>query len=176
MALSKQMVQSQLLIQKGDVVSAVTAANLQLLERSLADMFVTMWVGVVTLSTGEIVYVDAGHDYPALQRGEEDYEFIKDHHSIPVAAIDLAKYHENRFTLSPGDTLYLYTDGVPEAHNKEQEMFEMDRFLAVLNETKGRPLAEIDDELRAKIAEFAGEAEQFDDITTLVFRYHGKND
>lgn len=174
MALSKQMIQAQLLLQKGDVVSAVTTANLQLLERSVADMFVTMWVGVVTLSTGEIVFVDAGHDYPALQREEENYEFAKDRHSVPVAAIDVAKFYENRLTLSPGDTLCLFTDGVPEAHNKEQEMFEMDRFLAALNETKGRPLAEIDDELRKKIAEFAGEAEQFDDITTLIFRYNGK--
>ncbi len=173
MALSKQVIQSRLLLHGGDVSEAITAANLQLIEESLADMFVTVWLGVVTLSTGNLVFVDAGHEYPAFRRGGGVFVVEEDNHSMPVAAVDFAKYHTNELTLKPGDMLFLYTDGVPEAHNASDEMFEMDRLVEALNEKKDAPLKDLDDLLRQRVAEFTGDAEQFDDITTLWFRYLG---
>lgn len=173
MALSKQVIQSRLLLDGGEVESALTAANLQLIEESLADMFVTVWLGVVTLSTGKLIFVDAGHEYAALRRGSGAFVIEEDEHSMPVAALSFATYHANEVALKPGDMLFLYTDGVPEAHNTSNEMFEMDRLLSALNEKKGGSLKEMDELLRKRVTEFSGEAEQWDDITTLWFRYLG---
>ena len=136
-------------------------------------MFVTVWLGVVTISTGKLVFVDAGHEYPAFRRGGGAFVIEEDNHSMALAAVDFAKYHTNELTLKPGDMLFLYTDGIPEAHNSANEMFEMERLTQALNEKKEASLKEQDDFLRQRVAEFAGDAEQFDDITTLWFRYLG---
>lgn len=173
MALSKQVLQSQLLIHGGDVVAAVTAANLKLLEESLADMFVTVWIGVLTISTGKMFFVDAGHEYPVVQRAGGSFAVEEDSHSIPIAALSFAKFNPNEMTLHPGDMLFLFTDGVTEAHNEKNELFGMDHLVAVLNENPDLPPKELDEHVRQRIAEFSGNAEQFDDITTLCFKYLG---
>ena len=173
MALSKQMIQSQMIIHNGDIAESLSVANIRLLEESVRDMFVTVWLGVLTLSTGELVFADAGHEYPAIQRAGGDFEIYKDNHSVTVAAIKKAKFKMNEIKLNPGDTIYLFTDGVTEAHNPAGDMFGMERLSDALNEVTDAPPEEIDTHVRKRIAEFAGDAEQYDDITTLCLKYLG---
>ena len=117
--------------------------------------------------------MDAGHEYPAIQRDGGSFSIEKDAHSMPVAALKKAKYKLSEMELKPGDTIVLYTDGVTEARNVNGDMFGAQRLLDALNEAKAFSLDKIDEHVRDRIAEFVGEAEQFDDITTLCFRYLG---
>ena len=174
MAQSKQVIQSQLIICHGNVAEALAAANMQLIKTSVSDMFVTVWLGVITLSTGHMTFVDAGHEFPAVQRDQGAFSIEKDEHSMPVAALKRAKYRMNEIDLKPGDTVFLYTDGVTEAHNADGEMFGEQRLAAALNEARTFDVDKIDEHVRKRISEFVGEAEQYDDITTLCIRYFGK--
>lgn len=173
MVLCKQMIKSQMLIKGGDVVAAMKEANLRLLEEAADGMFVTVWLGVVTLSTGELNFVDAGHMYAAIRRGDGDFVIEQDKHSMLVGALSFATFKLNTIKLEEGDMIYLYTDGVTEAHNKDDEMFGEERLVEALNEGKLLPVEELDTLVRNRVAEFAKDKEQYDDITTLVFRYKG---
>ncbi len=173
MALSKQMIQSQMHIHKGNVAEALSDANRRLLDESVPDMFVTVWLGLLTLSTGKLSFVDAGHEYPAIKQGSNGFVIEKDIHSMAVAALKRTKFKVNEMELKPGDTIYLYTDGVTEAHNSEGEMFGRDRLTEALNEVSDKSPQEIDDHVRKRVAEFTGDAEQYDDITSLCLKYLG---
>ena len=171
MALSKQMIKSQLLLCGDNIAEAVNNANLQLIEENDARMFVTAWIGVITLSTGVLRFVDAGHLYAAMRKNSGSFTIDEDKHSFLLGGLKQASYTANETVLAPGDMLYLYTDGITEANNTDQEMFGSDRLLKVLNEVRDRSPQEIDDHVRAAIAEFSKDTEQFDDITSLCFRY-----
>ena len=147
--------------------------NARLLETNRTRQFVTVWLAVVELSTGRGVAANAGHEHPALRRADGDYELIVYKHSPPVAATKLSKYRDREFELNPGDSLFVYTDGVAEATDASDVLFGTDRMLAALN---GAPdadpeatIANVRDAMRA----FVGEADQFDDITMLCLRYNG---
>ncbi len=174
MVLCKQMIKSQLLAKDGDLVAAMTEANLRLLEEAADGMFVTVWLGVITLSTGELNFVDAGHMYAAIKRGDGDFVIEPDNHSMLVGALDFARFQLNTIKLEKGDMFYLYTDGVTEARNSDDEMFGEDRLLEALNEASWfLSVGELDTLVRNRVLEFAGDQEQYDDITTLVFKYTG---
>ncbi len=175
MAQAKQMIQSQMMICKGNTVAALTAANLQLIENSNSKMFVTVWLGVINLSTGHMTFVDAGHNYSVIQRDGGTYELEKDKHSIVLVALKRAKFKLNEVDLKPNDTVFLYTDGVTEARNIDGELYGAERLIDSLNEAKDGTPKEIDAHVRKRVSEFVGKAEQFDDITTLCFRYLGEN-
>lgn len=173
MAQAKQIIQSQMIICGGDAIEAISAANLKLIENSNAFMFVTVWFGVVNLVTGHMAFVDAGHNYSALQKDDGIYTIEKDKHSIVLAALKTAKFQLNEIDLKPNDTVFLYTDGVTEARNIDGELFGSKRLVAALNEVADASPEEIDAHVRKRVSEFVGKAEQFDDITTLCFRYFG---
>lgn len=173
MALCKNMIKFQMLMHGGDVVSAMTEANLRLVEEAAGGMFVTVWIGIVTLSTGKLRFVDGGHMYAAIKRTDGDFVIEEDQHSIFVGALSGAKFMGNELELRKGDTIYLYTDGVTEAHDENEEMFGEERLLKVLNENQDLSAEELDGHVRSKVAEFVGDTEQYDDITTLCFRYLG---
>ena len=174
MALCKQALQSRLVLHGGEVKQAMEEANRVLCEESLEDMFVTVWMGVLSLSDGKLVFVDAGHNLAAVSRQGGDFALLEDHHGIILAAFPEWTYETTEITLMPGDKVFLYTDGVTEAHNGSDELFEEEGMLSALNEDPARPPKELDESVRSRIAGFAGEAEQFDDITTLCFQYFGK--
>lgn len=173
MALSKQMIKSQMLLHGGNVAEAITEANLRLCEESVDAMFVTVWLGVVTLSTGVLEFVNGGHLYAAVKREGGDFVLEKDEHGMLLGGLVFAKYPLNTTTLNKGDIFYLYTDGVTEAHNASDELFGDDRLLEALNEAKDMSVEEIDDHVRNKVDAFVDGLEQYDDITTLCFKYIG---
>lgn len=157
-----------------DVAEAIREVNLELMKENDAQLFVTVWLGVVTISTGHLDYVNAGHEYPALSRGGTAFTVPDDVHSVPVAARKKAKFEAGSIELGSGDILYLYTDGVTEANNPQEEMFQRSRMLDALNRDRNASLQEIDSNVKAAIAEFVRDAPQFDDTTTLCFKYLGK--
>lgn len=148
-------------------------ANNGLCDGNDADMFVTVWIGIVDLETGHMVCSNAGHEYPVLKRKNGNYELYKQKHNFALAVMRDAKFREYELDLAPGDSLFVYTDGIPEAINTTQEEYGTDRLLDVLNRHKDLPQKNILKQVRRDIRYFVGEEDQFDDVTMLGFKYKG---
>ena len=152
----------------------LTATNRAICENNPQDMFVTVWLGVLELSTGNLTAVNAGHEYPAVKRADGRFEVIKTKHSLFIGGMDNVTYKEYELDLKPGDKIFVYTDGLPEATDSAGEMLGMDRMTDALNEyldEKPRPLIE---GMRESVNKFVKDAEQFDDITMMCLEYAGK--
>ena len=149
----------------GDVFYRV---NNQLCEGNEEGMFVTAWMGVITLSTGELEYVNAGHN-PQLLMNNEEYDWIHAQPGFVLAGLEGIPYTSEKIQLKHGARIFLYTDGVSEAQNTSEELFGEERLLESLQRNGQLPLKEMLTAVRADIDAFAGEAEQFDDITMLAF-------
>ena len=175
MVIAKTLIKNRL--QTGESpAEALTIVNNQLCEGNESQFFVTVWLAVIDLETGDGYEVNAGHEYPAIRRGNGKYELIKTKHMPAVAFMDGLKYRQSEIHLDPGDRLFVYTDGVPEATNANNELFGNDRLLAALNRNPDAEPSELLPSVKKEIDEFVGDAPQFDDITMLGFIYHGKGD
>jgi len=137
------------------------------------EMFVTVWLGVLELSTGKLTAANAGHEYPALKRPGGDFEIIKRKHGFVVGGMEDLSYPEYELTLEPGSRLFVYTDGLPEATNAENELFGLDRTVGSLNKDPDAHPMELLASVRADVDEFVAGAEQFDDLTMLCLEYKG---
>ncbi|MCF0121115.1 MAG: SpoIIE family protein phosphatase, partial [Oscillospiraceae bacterium] len=141
--------------------------NNQLCENNDAEMFVTVWIGIMQISTGKTVCANAGHEYPAIMRANGEFELFKDRHGFVLAGMEGARYREYELELNPGDRLFVYTDGVAEATNAQNELFGTDRMIDALNKYKDGTCSDILHGVKAEIDGFVLEAPQFDDITML---------
>ncbi len=146
-------------------------ANNALCEGNDADMFVTAWIGIVDLETGKVQCANAGHEYPAIKRADGQWELIHDKHGLALAAMEDMPFKEYELQLNPGDKLYVYTDGVPEAINEQDEQYGTDEMLRSLNAANTRTMRELLPFIRKRISSFVGNADQFDDITMLGFEF-----
>ncbi len=149
----------------------LTKANEYLCDGNDAEMFVTAWIGIIDLETGIMSCANAGHEYPLLMRAGKEFEVVKDKHSMPLATIETLKAKEYEIVLSPGDKLFVYTDGIPEAINEEVEQYGTDRLVAAINEVKDKSFTEILPDILEDVFKFKGKADQFDDITMLGFEF-----
>ena len=147
--------------------------NKEICENNQMEMFVTVWLGVLELSTGKIVASNAGHEYPVIGHAGGEFELIRDKHGFVVGGMDGVKYTDYELQLQPGDKLFVYTDGVPEAANVRDELFGTDRMLDALNADRYAPVEELLRNVRRAVSEFTEGAEQFDDLTMLVAEYLG---
>lgn len=147
--------------------------NNQLCANNSIDMFVTVWMGILEISTGKLTCGNAGHEYPALYRANGQFEILKDPHGLVLACMNDSRYKNYELQLSSGDTLFVYTDGVTEATASDNELFGTERMLASLNRDTDAALYEVLTRMKQDIDTFVGEAPQFDDITMLAFRYLG---
>ena len=154
--------------------AALRKANEQLLENDDTDFFVTVWLAVIDINTGKGLAANAGHEHPSLKRKGGVFEMIKYKHSLAVATIEGIPFKEHGFQLEAGDELFVYTDGVTEATNTDNELFGEERLLTSLNGNKAAGPEELLPQIKADIDEFVGDAPQFDDITMLAFRYNGR--
>ena len=153
------------------IVEAVDKANHQLATDNDANMFVTAWIGVVDLATGEMEYVNAGHNPPLVKRACGSVEYLTARSGPPLAVMDGMSYRLQTLTLAPNDGILLYTDGVTEATNRAEALYGEDRLLRVMQTSLGAydSLALIDGILKDVYA-FTDGAEQSDDITMLAFK------
>ena len=148
-----------------------TKANEKLCENNESGMFVTAWMGILDLTTGNVQFANAGHNPPLLKRADGSFEYLKTRAGFVLAGMEGVRYRVGELTLNPGDRLFLYTDGVPEATNTENKLYGEDRLLAFMNQNASMKATNLLPALKANIDEFVGEAPQFDDITMLMFDY-----
>lgn len=147
--------------------SVLEQVNNQLCENNDAEMFVTVWLGILEISTGKLRCANAGHEYPAIRRAGGEFELFKDKHGFVLAGMENVRYKEYELTLNPGDMIFVYTDGVAEATDANNELFGTDRMLTALNRNPNAGCAAMLSAVHKEINEFVGEAPQFDDITML---------
>jgi sigma-B regulation protein RsbU (phosphoserine phosphatase) len=151
------------------------AVNDRLCENNRHHMFVTVWFGILDLSTGRITAVNAGHEYPALMPSGGCFDLFRGRSGFVVGGMAGMRYRELEIDLMSGAKIFLYTDGVPEAHNAAGEMFGMERMIASLNtDPKADPQILLKN-MRKAVDEFVKDAEQFDDLTMLCVEYKGKS-
>jgi len=172
MVISKTLLKNQAMISRspGKILEIV---NDQLCESNEAEMFVTVWLAVYEISTGKLTAANAGHEYPAIRRAGGTFELYKDRHGFVLAGMEHTRYREYELSLHEGDTLFVYTDGVAEATNADNELFGTERLLQALNrEPDGAP-KDLLFTMKRDIDLFVGDAPQFDDITMLALKMKG---
>ena len=147
--------------------------NNQLCEGNVAELFVTVWLGILQISTGKGVSANAGHEHPVIRRSGDEFSLVVYRHSPAVAAMEGMKFKEHEFELRPGDSIFVYTDGVAEATNSANELLGTDRMLDALNKDPEAMPEQVLANVMEGIDEFVQGAEQFDDITMLCLKYFG---
>ena len=148
--------------------------NDRICSNNQAEMFVTVWLGILDLDTGRMIASNAGHEYPAIRRKGRRFELLKDKHGFVIGGMEGMNYSDYEFTLKKGDALFLYTDGIPEANNSAAEQFGSERMLDALNVNPDGTTSEILSIVRDHVNDFVGDAVQFDDYTMLCLKYNGK--
>lgn len=151
----------------GSPAEVLSFANDQLCEGNEAELFVTVWFASIEISTGKGIAANAGHEHPAIRHGDGDWELVVYKHSPAVATMEGMMFKEHEFEIHEGDCLFVYTDGVTEATNAQNELFGEERLLNALNRDKTKDPSVYLKNVRADIDAFVAEAPQFDDITML---------
>ncbi len=152
----------------------LTDVNAAICSNNHEEMFVTVWLGILEISSGKLTAANAGHEYPLLKGADGKFELFKDKHGFVIGGMAGAKYKEYEIMLEPGSKLFVYTDGVPEATNSANEMFGTNRMLDAINEDITLSPENVLKTVRVSVDKFVGDAEQFDDLTMLCLEYKGK--
>ena len=148
-------------------------SNAGICKNNPEKMFVTVWLGILEISTGKLSAANAGHEYPILRHPDGKFELIKDEHGLMLGARKGMKYPEYELTMEKGSKLFVFTDGASEAMNAQNELFGRDRILTALNRHPEDTPEELLVNVRRAVADFVQDAEQFDDLTMLCMVYNG---
>ncbi len=148
----------------------MSTVNDILCDESVGSMFVTVFYGIYDLQTGQITFTNAGHNPPYILKADGQVEVVKSPCNLVLGAVPDMPFSCDTLKLDPGDTLYMFTDGVTEAENKNHDQFGESRLEEALAECKGTDSKHIVDTVNAKVKEFINGAAQSDDITQLVIR------
>ena len=141
--------------------------NANICRHNFEAMFVTIWLGILEISTGRIVCVNAGHEDPVICHKGGEFELFKTKHNIAVGTLPDARFNDYEIVLGKGDKLFIYTDGVPEATNEDNKLFSNDRMVDALNEYRDGTPQEILEGIQKSVNEFVGSRTQFDELTML---------
>ena len=172
---SKILLKSYTLMKKSPK-AALEEVNLQICENNPEQMFVTVWLGVLDLKTGIFTAANAGHEKPAVKQADGSFELYKDKHGMMVGYMDGIHFKEYELQLKKGSKLFLYTDGVAEATNAENELFGTDRMIEALRSAENGTPKDILSAVDEAVNRFVGDAPQFDDQTMLCIEYDGENE
>ncbi len=151
----------------------LTAANSAICANNHEDMFVTVWLGILEISTGKLTAANAGHEFPVLMQPNEKFTLFKDKHGLVLGGMDGLKYKQYDIQLAPGSKMFLYTDGVPEATNIDNQLFGTDRMITALNQDTSASPEQLLKNVKNAVDSFVKDAEQFDDLTMLCLEYKG---
>ena len=151
----------------GSPAEILEFVNENICSNNEADMFVTVWLGILEISTGRMIAANAGHDDPAICRKGGEFEIVKNRHGIAIGAMSGVHYRDFEIQLNRGDKIFLYTDGLPEATDKDEKMLTIDGMLESLNLYKEEKPKAILEGVNKCVNEFVGDAPQFDDLTML---------
>ena len=167
--IAKELIKTQLL-SGASLAETMKSVNNRLCENNVQSMFVTAWAGVINLRKNELKFVNAGHNAPLIKNGET-FEWLDSKHGLVLGAMENIQYKEHCVSLKCNDfQIYLYTDGVTEAHNDKEELFNEDRLIELINNNNLNSI-EFIDYLNGELDKFKGSQEQFDDITMMIFEY-----
>jgi len=169
MAITKTIIKDHL-ISGEDSRQALININRQLCAGNTTDMFVTLWLGVLEISSGRLTYINAGHNPPLIKQGEQGFTFLVSPPDFVLAGMEDTVFNVHTTVLGDGDTLFLYTDGVIEAADSGDGFYGKNRLKNFLDTNAALPLDKLLPGLRADIAAFTGNAEQWDDMTMLALR------
>lgn len=172
MMISKIILQSCAMLGKS-ASETLQKTNEAICSNNQTDMFVTVWFGILEISSGVLTCANAGHEYPVIKRANGEFEIYKDKHGFVIGGMEETVYKEYKIELGAGDKLFVYTDGIPEAIDANNQMFGADRMLDSLNHSKEAFAKEILDNVRSGVADFVKDAEQFDDMTMMCLEYFG---
>ena len=175
MMVSKVIIQSCAMLGKS-AAEILSKTNDALCSNNQMQMFVTAWLGILEISTGKFTAANAGHEFPVLKEPDGRYELLKDKHGFVLGGFEDEFYQEYQFQMKPGSRLFLYTDGVPEAMDKDRNAFGLDRMLRALNKDPEAAPTEVLGNVRAAVNDFVQDAEQFDDLTMLCLEFYGKKE
>ncbi len=153
--------------------TAMEHVNRQLDRANPEGMFVTVWVAVLELATGKLVSINAGHEKPAIRQKGEAFALDKTPHDMALGSLPDLTFEEHTTQLLAGDMLFVYTDGVTEATDRDGKRFGNERMLKALDQAKTNDPKELIHHVKEEVASFVDGAEQFDDITMLCIIYHG---
>ena len=137
-------------------------------------LFVTAWLGLLDLESGQLRYVNAGHNPPLVRRGDGAYEYLAMKKNLVLGAFDTYRYKSEELTLAPGDRLVLYTDGVTESRNPAGELMGEERLASFLNARTAANSRETVDQINAEVDRYAAGEDQYDDVTVLALRFEGR--
>ncbi len=153
-----------------DIAEVFSKVNRRLCESNAADMFVTAWMGAIDLKTGLLSFVNAGHNPPLVKHKDGKFEYLRSKVNFILAGMDMTRYTRQEIQLSEGDEIFLYTDGVTEATNPNEELFGEDRLKECLDGAETTDPSALCKAVHAAVDKFADSAPQFDDITMVAFR------
>jgi len=146
-------------------------ANRRICAKNQEGMFVTVWLGILEISSGKLTAASAGHEFPVVKNGKDSFKVLEDPHGPVLGFMDDVTFEEYTIDLEHGSRFFIYTDGVPEASDREKNMFGMDRLTEVLNREPEASPEKILANVKEAVEEFADGAEQFDDLTMLCIEY-----
>ncbi|GHV76066.1 hypothetical protein AGMMS49942_08870 [Spirochaetia bacterium] len=173
MVIAKTLIKNHSRMQKSPE-EILFSVNNQLCENNEECMFVTVFICRLDLITGVLSFANAGHNKPLISRSGGDYEFLELKRGRPLGVSAGFPYQSAELTLNEGDKLYLYTDGINEAENRQGEQFGNDRLLETANSCRESAPRDFDEALRRALTGFVNGAEQSDDITSLAFVFRQK--
>jgi sigma-B regulation protein RsbU (phosphoserine phosphatase) len=153
-------------------VECMNYVNRLLCNESVSCMFVTVFYGILNTSTGEVEYVNPGHNPPYILT-ENDVQKVEMTDGTILGCLEDFVYRSKKVQMNPGDVLFLYTDGVTEAFNVHEEMYEEERLENFLQNRRSHTIEEVVKESFRDVTEFSKGAPQSDDITILAIKYHG---
>ena len=173
MMASKIILQSTAMLGKS-AAEILTRTNEAICSNNRMEMFVTVWLGILEISTGKLTCSNAGHEYPTVRKAGDRFALYKDKHGFVIGGLNGVRYREYTLQLNPGDKLFLYTDGVAEATNANNELFGTERMIEALNIDPDASPKDMLANVRRAVDAFVGDAEQFDDLTMMCVEYRGK--
>ena len=159
---------------QGDTPGQILAdVNNELCDQNDSGMFVTVWMGILDIRDGALTCVNAGHENPAVKRSGGVFRLFQDKHGLPLGVMPGMRYQDYTLQFNPGDAIFVYTDGVPEANNLSEELYGLKRLEAVLNRLREPTPQDVLKAVRKDVDAFVGTAKQFDDLTMLCMEYRG---
>lgn len=175
MVIAKTVIKNRAM-QGGTPSDILKDVNNQLREGNDTKMFVTAWLGIVDTQTGMLTFANAGHEYPVLTAEDGSFRYLKDKHGLVMGLKADISYTDTQVGLRPGDTLFVYTDGVPDAQDYEGDAYGIDRLIEVMNGYPKATPQELIERVLDSVMEYSKDVDQFDDITMLAFTYLGFTD
>lgn len=174
MVMAKGIIETQCM--SGKTPAEILAdVNKMICAKNHEKMFVTVWLGILDLRSGELTAANAGHEYPVIKEPDSDFEVMHDKHGFVIGGFKRMKYEDYIIKMKPGSKLFVYTDGVTEATDADDRLFGVERTVLSLNKAKNASPQTLLETVDTDVREFAGDAEQFDDLTMMCVEYYGSH-